>query len=135
MDTIMETDSYITTKIESVFNALDEKNVTSDPISSIMKYIHENYMDVDLSLPKISENTYLTPAYICTIFKEHTGTTINKYITEYRLDKAKALLKDNNMKINDIGAKVGYSDGNYFAKIFRKETGLTPSDYRKKFLL
>jgi two-component system response regulator YesN len=132
---IFDLEEHAIGKIEELFKMLEEKNKNIDPITSIMRYIHENYDDIDLSLPDISKNTYLSPTYICKIFKDQTGTTINKYIAEYRLNKAKELLKDNNITINDIAAQVGYGDGNYFTKIFKKETGLTPSEFRKKFLL
>lgn len=133
--TIYELEEYLLDKIDELFDSLAEKNKNADPITNIIRYIHDNYNDTDLSLPKISKNTYLSSAYICKIFKEQTGTTINKYIAEYRLNKAKELLKEQNITINDIAAKVGYGDGNYFTKIFKKETGLTPSEYRKKYLL
>ncbi|MGH4050311.1 MAG: response regulator transcription factor [Clostridium sp.] len=132
--TLMDIKTYMLEKIHTIFSALEEKNMNIRPVSSILKYIHENYFDIDLSLQSISNKTYLTPAYMCSIFKEQTGTTINCYITKYRITKAKDLLKDHNMKIIDITLKVGYSDGNYFSKIFKKETGLTPSKYKKKFL-
>lgn len=132
--TLMEIKTYLVEKIETIFNAVEEKNMNINPISSILKYIHDNYSDVNLSLQNISNKTYLTTAYMCSIFKEQTGKTINTYITEYRISIAKNLLKDQNMKIIDITTKVGYSDGNYFSKIFKKETGLTPSEYKKKFL-
>lgn len=132
--TIDETEAYIIEKTEAIFNYLAQKNIGGNPITNILKYIHDNYADLDLSLQKISETTYLTPNYICTIFKNHTGKTINKYILEYRVTKAKEMLRDRNMKINDIADRVGYSDGNYFTKTFRKETGLTPSEYRQKYL-
>jgi two-component system response regulator YesN len=121
-------------KIEELFKHLEDKNANVDPITNIMRFIHDNYRDPGLSLPMISKNTFLSPTYICKIFKDQTGTTINKYIGEYRLNKAKDFLKDKEATINDIAAKVGYGDGNYFTKIFKKETGLTPSDYRKKYL-
>ena len=94
----------------------------------------ENYSNVNLSLEEISKNIFLTPAHICVIFKDHTNTTVNKYITEYRLDKAKKLLKDPSIKMNEIASRVGYRDGNYFAKTFKKETGYSPSEYRRKFV-
>ncbi|MBU3072014.1 response regulator transcription factor [Clostridium estertheticum] len=132
--TLMDIKSYMIEKIHTIFDAVEEKNSNINPVSSILKYIHDNYSDVDLSLQNISNKTYLSTAYMCSIFKEETGTTINSYITKYRINKAKDLLKDPHMKIIDITTKVGYGDGNYFSKIFKKETGLTPSEYKKKFL-
>ena len=108
--------------------------IIKDVFLCLIKYINEHYNSYDLSLEDISKNTFLTPAYICVIFKDFTGKTVNKYITEYRIMQAKELLKDSNIKMNDIALKVGYRDGNYFAKIFKKETGYSPSEYRRKFL-
>lgn len=131
---IFEIKHYILDIIDDIFLILNEKNIYNEPVLNIIKYINEHYNSYDLSLEDISKNTFLTPAYICVIFKDYTGTTVNKYITEYRITKAKELLKDSNIKMNDIALKVGYRDGNYFAKIFKKETGYSPSEYRRKFL-
>ncbi|WP_026487436.1 response regulator transcription factor [Caldanaerobius polysaccharolyticus] len=130
---IMEMEEYLIKKIEFVFNYLAQK-CEYNTVSRIIKYIHDNYTDVNLSLTTISKNFYFSPAYVCKTFKKQTGKTINKYITELRLYKAKELLKDQNIKIKDIAIKVGYSDENYFTKLFKKDTGLTPSEYRRKIL-
>lgn len=127
-NTIDDIEYYLIEKLQNLLH----KN--TDPISIIIKYINDNYNDIDLSLSKISENIHFTSAYICTIFKEHTGKTINNYITEYRLEKSMEFLKNKNIKINNIANKVGYTDGNYFTKIFKRKTGLTPSEYRRIFL-
>ena len=131
---IFEIKHYMLEIIKDVFLCLKEKNIYNEPALNIIKYINEHYNSYDLSLEDISKNTFLTPAYICAIFKDFTGKTVNKYITEYRIMQAKELLKDSNIKMNDIALKVGYRDGNYFAKIFKKETGYSPSEYRRKFL-
>ena len=131
---IFEIKHYLLEIIKDVFSCLKEKDIYNEPALNIIKYINEHYNSYDLSLEDISKNTFLTPAYICVIFKDYTGKTVNKYITEYRIIQAKELLKDSNIKMNDIALKVGYKDGNYFAKIFKKETGYTPSEYRRKFL-
>ena len=131
---IFEIKHYLLEIIKDVFSCLKEKDIYNEPALNIIKYINEHYNSYDLSLEDISKNTFLTPAYICVIFKDYTGKTVNKYINEYRIIQAKELLKDSNIKMNDIALKVGYKDGNYFAKIFKKETGYTPSEYRRKFL-
>lgn len=130
---IFETEEYLINGVHNLFSALFDKTCSDNPALNVIKYIHDNYSDPDLSLEKISKNTFLTPAYICVIFKNYTEKTVNKYINEYRINKSKTLLNDSNIKINDIASKVGYCDGNYFAKIFRKETGYTPSEFRRNF--
>lgn len=131
---IFEIKHYILEFIDDIFLLLSEKAIYNEPALNVIKYINKHYNSYELSLEDISKNTFLTPAYICVIFKDFTGKTVNKYITEFRITKAKELLKDSNIKMNDIALKVGYRDGNYFAKIFKKETGYSPSEYRRKFL-
>ena len=68
------------------------------------------------------------------IFKNETGMTVNDYTNLYRLEKAKELLIDARLKLYDISSAVGYSDQNYFSKVFKKYEGITPIEYRKKGL-
>lgn len=108
---------------------VSEENPT---IFLIKEYISKNYRNEKLSVKDISEHVYLSASYLCTLFKSETGKTLNQYIMEYRMEKAKKLLMDPRYKITDISARIGYSDGNYFGKSFKKATGLSPSEYREK---
>lgn len=119
--------------INKLFILLKDKTSKNSPALLVLEYINSHYSDPNLCLEQISKSTFLTPAYICVIFKEYTSTTVNKYINEYRIEKAKILLQNHNISISDIADKVGYSDGNYFSKIFRKSTSYTPSEYRRNF--
>ena len=87
-------------------------------------------MNETLSVKDISDHVFLSTSYVCTFFKNETGQTLNQYLTEYRMEKAKQLLSDPRYKITDISSRVGYSDGNYFGKSFKKYTGFSPSEYR-----
>ena len=98
----------------------------------IKDYISKNYNRETLSVKDISSHVFLSASYVCTFFKNETGRTLNQYLTEYRMEKAKNLLADPRYKIADISSRVGYSDGNYFGKSFKKYTGLSPSEYREK---
>lgn len=104
---------------------LTEKSVIRD----IVQYIHANY-HLNLSIGSISKEVYLTPTYMCILFKREKGISVNDYITKVRMENAKKLLRDRRLKLYEISVKVGYADPNYFAKVFRKSTGHTPSDYR-----
>ena len=110
---------------------LSEENST---IFMIKDYISKNYMEDSLSVKDISAHVFLSASYVCTFFKNETGQTLNQYLTEYRMEKAKQLLKNGRFKISDISSRVGYSDGNYFGKSFKKYSGLSPSEYREKNL-
>ena len=89
-------------------------------------------MNEGLSVKDISAHVFLSTSYVCTFFKSETGKTLNQYLTEYRMERAKHLLSDPRYKISSISSRVGYSDGNYFGKCFKKYTGFSPSEYREK---
>lgn len=103
-------------------------------IFMIKDYIATNYTNNSLSIKEISDHVFLSASYVCTYFKNQTGQTLNQYLTEYRMEKAMQLLGDARYQITDIASKVGYSNGNYFSKSFKKFTGLSPSKYREKML-
>ena len=132
IDSLNQLEDYVTDKIETYFRLLEERSKYSATVTDIINYIHANYSSQVLSTKDISEHTSLTSSYICVLFKEETGKTINRYITEYRIEKSKEYLRDRTQKIANIAEKVGYQEGDYFAKIFRKVTGLSPSEYRER---
>ncbi len=73
----------------------------------------------------------LTPSYINVLFKDETGSTIKKYISGVRIENAKQMIRQDYDRIAEIAEKCGYANANYFAKVFREETGMTPLEYRK----
>jgi Response regulator containing CheY-like receiver domain and AraC-type DNA-binding domain len=97
----------------------------------ILKIIENNYMN-DISLEWIAEKVYITPNYLSYIFKRDMGISLTKYITTYKLEKAKDLLLNTNMKIVDISEKVGYSTPSYFCQTFKSYYGFTPAKLREK---
>ncbi len=133
--TLHELDLLLKNGLEQLFLNMEKLRDESSAIFLIKDFIHKNYGNETLSIKDISEHVFLSPSYMCTQFKSETGKTINQYMTEYRLEIAKQMLSDPRYRIADISAKVGYSDGNYFGKLFKKVTGLSPSEYREKVLL
>lgn len=116
------------------FEEATENTQEHPTIHLIKNYISQNYMDDTLSVKDISDHVFLSTSYVCTFFKNETGQTLNQYLTEYRMEKAKQLLKDARYRIADISSRVGYSDGNYFGKSFKKHCGISPSEYREQNL-
>jgi len=99
----------------------------------ITEYIEKHYMENDLNIMKIANETHISPAHISHIFKRSTGITVNTYITRYRIDKAKVLLSTSEIKLAEIADNIGFRDQNYFTKVFKKAAGLTPSQYREQY--
>jgi two-component system response regulator YesN len=133
-DILRELHMMLLDKIDEFTNQLQSLSQENPTIFMIRDYISKHYSDYSLSIKDISDHVHLSSSYLCTVFKTETGKTLNQYITEFRIEKAKQLLNDPRNKITDISSRVGYSDGNYFGKSFKKEVGLSPSEYREKEL-
>ena len=133
-DTFHELHQLLCDAVKQFFALLDHTSSDSSTLFLIKDYISNNYSDSSLSIKDISEHVHLSSSYLCTVFKTETGQTLNQYLTNYRMEKAKQLLLDPRNKINEIAAQVGYCDCNYFGKSFKKVVGLSPSEYREKEL-
>ena len=112
----------------------DEENSLSRLIRDAVRYIHKNYTNPDLSIVDIANAVHLSSAYLNLSFKKEKGITLKQYIISYRLECAKKLLMDRNRKVKDIAAECGFFDNGYFAKVFRKEIGVTPLEYRENYM-
>lgn len=128
-----ELHELLTDKIHLLFAAADSSQEENPTVHTIKEFISKHYNNENLSVKDISEHVYLSSTYVCTLFKNETGKTLNQYLTEFRIEKAKDMLRDPKYKISEISIKTGYSDGNYFSKIFKKIVELSPSEYRERF--
>lgn len=106
----------------------------TNPVVRIAKqYILENY-DKSISLSSISEIVNLTPVYFSILFKKEVGINFVDYLTQYRIETAKGLLKDVRHNINEVASLCGFQDTRYFSKTFKKIVGITPSEYRSRHI-
>ncbi len=103
----------------------------SDLIHAAKLYIRQNYKDDQLSLFDISRQIAVSSSHLSKIFSQETGQTMTDYLTLVRINKAKELLKLTRCKTFEIAFQVGYKDPHYFSNLFKKVTGLTPTEYRK----
>lgn len=99
-------------------------------IREVCDYIREHLGDKDLSLTRLAEVVYLTPAYLSSMFSKNMNGTVGQYITDCRMEKAKELLKNPQYRLYEVAEIVGYEDAKYFSKAFKKNTGTTPKEYR-----
>ncbi len=105
---------------------LKNKRVIEQAKQFIVEHYHE-----DLTLNKIAETVFMSPNYFSNLFRTEAGESFLEYLTSLRLDKAKQLLGEKDAKAFEVGEKVGYDNPQYFSKIFKKYTGMTPSEYRE----
>lgn len=96
----------------------------------VLRYIANHYGDPALSVEVLAQQVHLSAVYLSSAFKEDTGKNIKRVITDVRMEKARELLLHTNLPIADIATRSGYYNANYFSKLFRQETGLTPNEYR-----
>ena len=105
-----------------------EKN--AKPILRAFAYIEQHYAE-PITLNTIAELVQLNPIYFSSLFKRETGKNFTEYLTEYRVKIAKEMLRSTNKNVNEIADALGYADARYFSKVFKKEVGVKPTDYRK----
>ncbi|RAV05510.1 response regulator [Paenibacillus sp. YN15] len=103
-------------------------------VDQALEYVLAHYSRRDLTLADISSHVGLSEKYLNQIFKEVTGTTLNHTIIRLRMEKAANLMKDPAIKIYEICDQIGYTDQDYFRESFKKQYGLTPTEYRNTFL-
>ncbi|PYI52036.1 helix-turn-helix domain-containing protein [Paenibacillus flagellatus] len=103
-----------------------------EEINKIIAYIRQNY-DAPLTLKSLSRYVSMEEHYVSRLFKKKVGESLIHYLQQYRVEKAKALLTETDLSIGDVGRSVGFANDNYFNKIFKRTTGLTPSEFRKRF--
>lgn len=101
-----------------------------DVVNEVTAFIAEHYSDEELSLNTLAAQVNFSPNHLSAIFKQETGQPFIKYLTDYRMNVAKDLLRRSSKKSNEIGIMVGYKDPHYFSYLFKKTQGVTPTQYR-----
>jgi AraC-like DNA-binding protein/CheY-like chemotaxis protein len=106
--------------------------LTPDIIDQVTAYIDENYM-LDIGIGQIAEQFNITPNYLSTLFHRKAGTNFMSYLKMVRMHKARELLTDPNIQIQQVAEQVGYLSTRHFARLFAEQFGCLPSEYRDSF--
>ena len=96
------------------------------------EFINSNFASTNISLYSTADHVGISPNHLSTVFVQETGENFIEYLTRVRIERAKLLLKTSNMKSVDIANETGFSDPHYFSYIFKKNTGLSPREWRLK---
>lgn len=113
----------------NVYEQQDQKGGRG--FEKVMQYIREHFCE-DITLNTVAENVFLSPVYISRLLKEQTGKNYVTLIMELRVEKAVDLLKNTELYVYEVAEQVGYDNLKYFYKVFRKVTGKSPNDYRRR---
>jgi len=107
----------------------DKSGGASRPVNMAKDFITRNFFDKTLSLRMVSSYVGISENHLSSIFTKQTGQTFTEYVTELRVEKAKMLLKETNLKVYEIAENVGFANSEYFSKIFKKATGKSPNQF------
>ena len=111
--------------------AADEDSPAAMVMAQVRRYLEDNYM-FDLSLDSVGEILHISPAYLSAQFKKYQKMNFLDCLTELRINAAKELLADPLRSTAEVASMVGYDDSSYFARAFKKRTGMTPTQYRRQ---
>lgn len=106
------------------------KGQYKDLIRQAKEYIERHYADPDLSLNEVAARANLSASHFSVVFSQETGHTFKECLIDIRINKAKELLRMTGLRSADIAYQVGYNDPHYFSSVFKKHTGLSPSEFR-----
>lgn len=133
--TLGEVEAFFSTSIFGVIReCLAEKSqpAQEEKIRQLTQYIHKHY-DQDISLQHCADWMEMNTFQVSRLFKKHTGQNFVDYVIQYRIEQAKLMLTDTDMRIQDIADKLRYNSVQSFIRTFKKTTGMTPGQYRKQF--
>lgn len=125
--------TWALTTLEKLQLQLSDNNASTQ--SYIIKQVQElvsNDLGENTSVKTIAERVFLHPVYLSKVYKAETGESLSDYISRMRLERAVYLLRHTNKKIYTISAELGYQNPQYFSKVFKKQYGLTPNEFREQ---
>jgi two-component system response regulator YesN len=133
LETIDELEDWI---VHMMYRLSEEYQKDNAKLHSIVeastKYVSEHYWDPELSVEVISQKLFVSASYLSRIFKKHYATGLNEFIHDLRMSKAMELVKTSeDLKMNDVSNLVGYRDPLYFSKCFKKQFGISFSEWKK----
>ncbi len=103
----------------------------SNSIQEAISYIHKNYGREDLSTNLVAKQVNISLSWLSTKFKEEVGVGISDYLNKIRIQRAKQLFDEQDYMIYEVAEKVGFTSSQYFSKIFKQISGVTPNEYRR----
>ncbi|WP_322907256.1 response regulator transcription factor [Paenibacillus campi] len=118
-------------KVDRCIAERSEQSQGSTNMKMLLEYIEQHYAE-PLSLTGLGQHFHFNPSYLSSYFTTHNKEGFSEHLNKIRVQKAAEMLKDDRYSISEISDRVGYSDHSYFTKVFKKWTGLSPSQYRRQ---
>jgi AraC-like DNA-binding protein len=118
-----------TSKSNPIF--LEQKELASKPVNDVIQVLQEHIYST-LTINDICAKTFYGKTYLFRVFKAQTNKTIMEYYIELKIEKAKQLLRENELSVKEIAEKLAFNEPNYFTITFKRITGLTPTAYKRR---
>ena len=112
---------------------VDQDRKESAVISDAKLFMLDHFSDPNLMLQDVAKEVSMSNSRFSTVFSQQSGQTFTEYLMYLRINKAKELLRTTDEKASQIASEVGYNDSHYFSYIFKKNVGITPTDYRNQY--
>lgn len=131
MNSFSELEQWIRSLVDQVIKHAHNNKISRSAklVEEVKTYIENNYQNDELRIEDIAKSVHVNYNHLCYVFKKETSSTINEYLIELRMAKAKDLFDQGWQIVQEVAYQVGYSDANYFGKCFKKYIGLSPSKY------
>ena len=132
--TIEQLENWIINMVGSMNEVMLKDSVPKkkDVIAEAKEYIRQNY-NQNITLNDISKQFFINPYYFSQLFKKKTGMTYQNYLISYRIDRAKKLLAETDLRIYEVCKLVGYNDVNHFNQVFERSESMKPSEFRQRY--
>lgn len=111
----------------------NQNYATSTKVERVIQYIHQN-SNHKVTLAELAAMVQLSPTYLSRVFKDITGYSLTEFLNRIKVDKAKELMSEGNMKVKEVAEAVGFNDEFYFSRIFKRIEGISPSEYYSKIV-
>ena len=117
-------------RVCEVSNA-NKRSSSNQLMERILRFIDENYCKDSICITLIADAVEITPTYLSHLFKENTGESVMRYIEQRRMEKAKQLLGETSLTVNEIALQTGFTNSAVLIRTFKKINGITPGQYRQ----
>lgn len=126
--------NWAITSLKELFAVAATSTSERDPVQTALDYLHAHYSSPEISLQDLADAVNLSPSYLASRIRAHTGMSYVKNLTAIRINNAKRLLRRTNFSVADIAFMVGYRNVTNFYRLFQREVELTPGAFREKEL-